>query len=112
MNANAANWPLWRGQVVLADMGLPEPKLFVVVSNNRRNRAFDNVLCARITTTLKSPIPSMVPIGSDEQIVGTVVCDDLYVIYQEEVLRRQGALSTRTMWAVNLGLAEALGLGE
>ena len=38
-----------RGQVVRADVKLDEPKLYLVVSNNLRNRNFPQVLCARLT---------------------------------------------------------------
>lgn len=46
-------WPLTRGQVVRADINLDEPKLFVVVSNNRRNARLGDVLGARLTTSRK-----------------------------------------------------------
>ena len=90
-------WPLSRGQVVRADIGLAEPKLFVVVSNNRRNKNLGQVLAARLTTTAKPPIPSIVPLSQDDHLVGSVVCDDIVEIYQEEDQGHVGALSAVPM---------------
>lgn len=103
-------WPLARGQVVQADIGLAEPKLFVVVSNNRRNRNLGQVLAARLTTTPKPRIPSIVPLSHDDGLSGSVVCDDIVEIYEDEVLGVRGALSPITMRAVNDGLRAALDL--
>lgn len=103
-------WPLSRGQVVLANVGLDEPKLFVVVSNNRRNQQLQQVLAARLTTSPKPSIPSIVELSNPEAFVGRVVCDDIAEIYQDEVIEIRGALSPRAMRAVGLGLAAALDL--
>jgi mRNA interferase MazF len=103
-------WPLSRGQVVLADVGLEEPKLFVVVSNNRRNQRLPQVLAARLTTSSKPTIPSIVELGHPEVFVGRVVCDDIVEIYENEVREVRGALSPQAMRAVGLGLAAALDL--
>ena len=103
-------WPLSRGQVVRADIGLAEPKLFVVVSNNRRNKNLGQVLAARLTTTAKPPIPSIVPLSQDDHLVGSVVCDDIVEIYQDEVQGIVGALSPVSKRAVNDGLKAALDL--
>jgi len=105
-------WPLARGQVVRADVGLDEPKLFVVVSNDRRNRRLSDVLAARLTTSVKPSIPSIVDLGPQDGLSGRVVCDDLLPIYDDEVIGVVGALSPRTMRAVDRGLVAALGLGE
>lgn len=105
-------WPLTRGQVVRADVGLDEPKLFVVVSNNRRNRQLSDVLAARLTTSAKPSIPSIVELAPQDGLGGRVVCDDLLPIYEDEVVSVVGALSPRSMRAVDRGLAAALGLGE
>lgn len=107
-----STWPLSRGHVVTADIGLDEPKLFVVVSNNRRNRQLRSVLGARITTSKKPEIASIVVIGENESVIGSVVCDDIVEIYQDEVLQRRSALSPRMMFKVSEGLAHALGLNE
>jgi mRNA interferase MazF len=103
-------WPLSRGQVVRADLGLGEPKLFVVVSNNRRNRQLPQVLAARLTTSRKPDIPSVVQVAHPEAFNGFVVCDDIVEVYQDEVVSVAGALSPPAIRAVNSGLAAALGL--
>jgi mRNA interferase MazF len=96
--------------VVRADIGLAEPKLFVVVSNNRRNKNLGQVLAARLTTTAKPPIPSIVPLSHDDHLVGSVVCDDIMEIYQDEVQGIVGALSPASIRAMNDGLKAALDL--
>jgi mRNA interferase MazF len=93
-----------------ADVGLDEPKLFVVVSNNRRNQRLPQVLTARLTTSAKPAIPSIVELGNGEVFTGRVVCDDIVEIYQDEVRGVLGTLSPVAMSAVNAGLAAALGL--
>ena len=103
-------WPLSRGQVVQADPGLGEPKLFVVVSNNRRNQQLPQVLAARLTTSRKPDIPSVVQLAHPEAFNGFVVCDDIVEVYLDEVVSVAGALSPRAVRAVNAGLAAALGL--
>lgn len=102
-------WPLSRGQVVRADIGLAEPKLFVVVSNNRRNGQLGDVLAARLTTSPKPPIPSIVEL-TNETLTGRVVCDDIVALYQDEIRGVVAALSPLTMGAIDRGLAAALGL--
>jgi|SRR5690625_3666795 len=104
-------WPLARGQVVRAEIGLAEPKLFVVVSNNRRNRRLGDVLGARLTTSSKPSIPSIVELEG-ESLAGQVVCDDIVALYEDEILAVVGGLSRQSMGAVDRGLAAALGLGD
>lgn len=104
-------WPLTRGQIVRADIGLNEPKLFVVVSNNRRNRRLGDVLAARLTTSQKPALPSIVEL-TGETVSGRVICDDLMPIYEDEVLGVITALSPPTMAAVNRALAAALDLPQ
>lgn len=101
---------LVRGQVVRADVKLDEPKLFLVVSNNLRNRNFAQVLCVRLTTTAKDPRPSIVELGPAEGFHGRVMCDDLEPIWEDEVLQVLGALSPTAMRAVDDGLLAALGI--
>lgn len=102
-------WPLARGQVVRAAIGLDEPKLFVIVSNNRRNRSLGDVLGARLTTSAKPSIPSVVELES-ETLIGRVVCDDILPLYEDEVVAVIGGLSPRTMRSVDFALVAALGL--
>jgi mRNA interferase MazF len=102
-----------RGTVVLADIGLREGSTPVlVVSNNDRNRRLRSVLGARLTTTAKLPaIPSIVPLTpADHPLVGRVLCDDVIEVYDEDVVRDMGALSTSTMRRVEDGLRDAFGL--
>lgn len=103
-------WPLIRGQVVRADIGLDEPKLFVVISNNMRNRNLLSVLTARLTTSDKPKIPSVVDVNHPEVFVGRVVCDDIVEIYEDEVVSVVGGFTASTMKRINVGLAAALSL--
>jgi len=105
-------WPLLRGQVVRADIGLGEPKLFVVVSNNRRNQNLQQVLAVRLTTTGKPPIPSIVELVHPEAFVGRAICDDIVEIYENEVVAVIGDLSPVARRAINSGLAAALGMSD
>ncbi|BBH16438.1 hypothetical protein Back2_07250 [Nocardioides baekrokdamisoli] len=101
---------LTRGQVVRADIGLDEPKLFVVVSNNRRNRALPTILGVRLTTSPKPPMASIVEFGQDEVFVGRACCDDITALWEDEILSVVGAISPRGMSAIRDGLGAALGL--
>lgn len=103
-------WPLNRGQVVRGEIGLDEPKLFVVVSNNRRNRHLAQVLAVRLTTSPKPAIPSIVELGHPEAFDGRAVCDDIVELYEDEVRAVLGALSPRAMRRLDVGLAAALDL--
>ena len=104
-------WPLVRGRVCAARLTHPdEDKYFLVVSNNRRNRNLPQVLAVRLTTTPKPSLPSIVPLQSPEVFTGSVVCDDIVEIYEDEVKRDLGALSPSAMNAVARGLAAALDL--
>lgn len=103
-------WPLARGQVVRANVGLDEPKLFLVVSNNRRNRNLPQVLAVRLTTTPKPALPSIIELGRPEQFSGRVICDDIVELYADEVLAVIGAMTAATMREVNAGLCAALGI--
>jgi mRNA interferase MazF len=101
---------LVRGQVVRADVGLDEPKLFVVVSNNHRNRAWDTVLVARVTTSTKEPHRSIIDVPDREVVSGRVMCDDVVELFEDEIMSILGGLTPATMGEVNIGLNVALGL--
>ena len=103
-------WPLLRGQVVRVEIGLDEPKLVLVVSNNRRNQHLPQVLAVRLTTTAKPPLPSIVRLAHPEAFVGSVVCDDIVEVYEDEVRGLLGGVSPRAMAAINAGLKAALDL--
>jgi mRNA interferase MazF len=95
----------------LAHMG--EDKFFLVVSNNRRNRAFGQVLAARLTTTPpRDQRPAMVPLGQGEVMTGWISCDDIETIYDDEVRADVGAITAASMRRVEAGLRAALGMSE
>ena len=103
-------WPLLRGQVVQVNLGLDEPKLFVIVSNNRRNQLLPSVLGVRLTTSQKPAIPAIVELGHPEVFVGRAVCDDITEIYEDEVMAVRGGLTASGMEAIEDGLRAALDL--
>src|ERR1700737_4026488 len=85
-------------------------KLFVVVSNNQRNRNLDEALAAGITTSLKPHISSIIEIDPGEPVHGRVLCDDIELIYREDVQSVHGGFSPRMMAKINDGLRAALNL--
>jgi mRNA-degrading endonuclease toxin of MazEF toxin-antitoxin module len=90
---------------------IEEEKLFVVVSNNGRNRQLKNALAARITTTLKQPdISSIVPIDRDEPVNGRVCCDDIELLYPEDCRKSCGAFSQKMMRKIEGGLRAAFAI--
>lgn len=99
---------LVRGRVYRADIG-HGLKPFLVVSNNKRNRNFQNALAVRLTTTVKPEMPSIVVLTYPDPFVGRVLCDDIVEIYADEVKEDLGALSRGSMEQVSRGLAHALG---
>jgi mRNA interferase MazF len=101
-----------RGRIYRAHLGhIGADKFFLVVSNNRRNRAFGQVLAARLTTTPpRDSRPAMVPLGPDEVMTGWVSCDDIETIYGDEVRADVGAVTASTMHRVEEGLRAALGM--
>jgi mRNA interferase MazF len=103
---------LLRGRIYRAHLAHSgEDKFFLVVSNNRRNRAFEQVLAARLTTTPpRAERPALVPLGHGEVMTGWVSCDDLETLYDDEVRADAGAITAATMRRVEAGLRAALGL--
>jgi mRNA interferase MazF len=85
-------------------------KPYLVVSNNRRNRNLSSVLAVRITTSHKPDIPSVVTLGPGDPLVGSVLCDEVGPLWEDELQADAGALSPGTMRAVEAGLHDALGL--
>lgn len=100
-----------RGQIYWFDMGHGE-KPWVVVSNNVRNRNLNTVLAARVTTTPKPGVPTAVPLGTADPLVGSILADDLIQLFDDEIVasRPSGSLSPATMIKLNKALAIALGL--
>lgn len=102
---------LYRGMIYSVWLEyIGEEKLFVVVSNNRRNKALDEALGARITTSLKPELSSIVVIDAGEPTTGRVLCDDIEIIYPEDVRSKSGAFSQNMMAKINDGLRAALDL--
>ncbi len=108
---DAAPPPL-RGQVFSVDVPGIGRKLWVVVSNNQRNRLLDDLLVVRLTTSRKTPRPSIVELtDADAPFTGRVLCDDLGPIYREDLTAPPvGALSPATMRRIDDGLRAALAL--
>lgn len=101
---------LLRGQVCRAKLGSTEPKYYLVVSNNRRNAALDDVLVVRLTTTAKPPLPSIVELGPPDPFTGRACCDDITWMADAEVQEYLGALTPATMKRIDAGLRAALGI--
>ena len=105
---------LLRGRIYRAHLShLGEDKYFLVVSNNRRNLAFQQVLAARLTTTPpRSPRKAMVQLDRREVMTGWVSCDDILALYDDEVRADVGALTVQGMFRVEAGLRAALDLPD
>jgi mRNA interferase MazF len=105
---------LLRGRIYRVHLShIGEDKYFLVVSNNRRNRAFGQVLAVRLTTTKpRDSRPAMVELGSDEVMTGWASCDDIETVYDDEVRADMGAVAAQTMRRVEAGLRAALGMAE
>jgi mRNA-degrading endonuclease toxin of MazEF toxin-antitoxin module len=101
-----------RGRIYRAHLShIGEDKFFLVVANNRRNRAFGQVLATRLTTTPpKAERPALVPLGPEEVMTGWVSCDDIETIYDDEVRADVGAVTAPAMRRVEAGLRAALGM--
>jgi mRNA interferase MazF len=102
-----------RGRIYRAHPAhIGEDKFFLVVSNNRRNRAFEQVLAARLTTSPpRDARPALVPLGSGEVMTGWVSCDDIETVYDDEVRADVGAITAQAMRRVEAGLRAAFGMG-
>jgi mRNA interferase MazF len=105
---------LLRGRVYRAHLShIEADKYFLVVSNNRRNRAFEQVLAARLTATKpRDNRPAMVELGPGEVMTGWVSCDDIETVYDDEVRADMGAITAQTMRRVEDGLRAALGMAD
>jgi mRNA interferase MazF len=103
-----------RGRIYRARLShIGEDKFFLVVSNNRRNRAFEQVLAARLTTTPpRSERPALVPLGRDEVMTGWVSCDDIETLYDDEVRADLGAVTPASMRRVEAGLHGAFSMDD
>jgi mRNA interferase MazF len=102
---------LIRGRVIWFELGDVGRKPAVVVSNNHRNRALGSALVARITSSPKPRLPSIIELAADDPLTGRVLCDDLIEVYTEEVVKDGGTLTPATLRSVETGLLHALGMG-
>jgi mRNA interferase MazF len=101
---------LTRGRIVWFTLSEAGEKPGLVVSNNRRNEALQSALVARITTSTKPSLSSVVDLSAGDPLVGKVLCDDLIEVFADEVVRDGGAVGVPTMRAVDAGLKSALGI--
>lgn len=108
MTVPARTGPL-RGRLYAADLGHGR-KPYLVVSNNRRNARLETCLAVRVTTSAKSPLPTVVPLGHGDPLSGRVLCDDLVALFRDELLDDLGAVTARTLRDVDDGLRAALAL--
>lgn len=101
-----------RGQVVQVPIeDVDEPKLFVIVSNNERNRKLPTVLGCRLTTSRRNEqIRSIIELPNTEQVHGRVLCDAITEIWTEDIMGVRTALSPAAMRKIGEGLAVALAL--
>jgi len=101
-----------RGQIVYADLGHGR-KPWLVISNNQRNASRKgDFVAVRITTSIRATsLPTVVELTeADRPLVGLVLCDDPYVIANDEVARAGGAVSPSTMRNVDNALRAAFEL--
>jgi mRNA interferase MazF len=111
-----ATWnghPVLRGRVYRAELPhVSEPKWYLVVSNNERNRQLPQVLAVRLTTSPKPELPSIVELQSpqDGPFAGRATCDDLEVVWGDEIREDRGAITPAAMQRVEAGLRAALGM--
>jgi mRNA-degrading endonuclease toxin of MazEF toxin-antitoxin module len=101
-----------RGQIWWVDVGLPEHKRFVVVSNNARNRTLGDVLGVRLTTADKPDIPSIVAFDPGEVTDQRcfAVADDIWLVRKDWLRERVGALTPTQMERIGQALRAALAL--
>jgi len=86
-------------------------KPWLIVSNNARNASgLGTVLAVQVTTSRKPSLHSIVELGNDDSLEGRVLCDDITVLYQDELEDLVGYLSPSTMMRIDLGLRAALAL--
>lgn len=102
-----------RSQVFEVDIPGIGRKLWLIVSRNDRNRKLDSVIGARLTTSRKPVLPTIVELTpTDGQFTGRVLCDDIGVLRKDKLSKPLGALSRSTMRNVNKGLLWALALED
>ncbi|MFI6165831.1 type II toxin-antitoxin system PemK/MazF family toxin [Nocardia sp. NPDC051052] len=99
-----------RGQIYRADIG-HGAKPWLIVSNNRRNRQLPSLLAVRITTTDKYvDLPTVIPLSSDDPLVGYIVADDLQQLHRGELKAHLGTVGPATIMAINSALKLVLAI--
>jgi len=85
-------------------------KPILIVSNDGRNAQLDNYLAVRITTS--QPIPGVRAQVPRERgpAVGRARCDDILIVYLDELKRHLGNISILDLQNVDEGLRAALAL--
>ena len=104
---------LLRGRVYLANLSGEgdEPELWIVVSNNARNKGLRHGLAARVTTTNKyATLDTVAQIPDGECIHGWALADSMTWLYSDEPIKEIGALSREAMRHVERALRAALDL--
>jgi mRNA interferase MazF len=87
------------------------PKPAVIVSANGRNHSrWPVVHIVRVTTVPKDERPTVIPVPGGECVKGSILCDELYPAYKEDLGKQLGALSPGVMRQVDNGLRAMLGL--
>lgn len=102
-----------RGQVFWLDIPGVGRKPWLVVSNNaiNRNAALEHVIAVRITTTThRRHLPTVVPLGPDEPLTGSVLAGTVMQLRRRWFVAPAGALSSAAMQAVDAALKDALSL--
>jgi mRNA-degrading endonuclease toxin of MazEF toxin-antitoxin module len=64
----------------------------------------------RVTTAPKDERPTVIPVPAGECVKGSILCDELYPAYKEDLGKQLGALSPGVMRQVDNGLRAMLGL--
>jgi len=86
-------------------------KPYVIVSSNARNSHLPTYLGVRVTTSVKPEIRSIVKLpATGECVNGSVVCDDVTVLYDDELRNQAGFLTRASMAQVDDALRVALSL--
>jgi mRNA-degrading endonuclease toxin of MazEF toxin-antitoxin module len=87
------------------------PKPAVIVSANGRNHSrWPVVHIVRVATAPKDERPTVIPVPGGECVKGSILCDELYPAYKEDLGKQLGALSPGVMRQVDNGLRAMLGL--
>jgi len=87
------------------------PKPAVIVSANSRNHSrWPVVHVVRVTSAPKTERPTIIPIPSGECVKGSVLCDDLFPVYKDELGKHLGGLSPGVMRQIDSGLKAMLSL--